>query len=1054
MNGNLTVYKASAGSGKTFTLATRCIALLLAAPASSYRHILAVTFTNKATAEMKERILGQLFGLSRGLPSSADYLDTIRPALPGLGDEEIRRRAADVLRRIVHDYDRFRVTTIDSFFQGVVTNMAHELGLSANFRVDINDTDVIDQAVDRLMAGLQPNTAVLRWVIGYIRERIDDNRRWDITREVKRLARNLLRERYLMLENRLRDALSDDEHLNGFRRKLREQDEAAADHMESAARYLEEAMEERGLGFDAFSRGTALATYLRKLADGVPDAPSATVEAYLSAPEKWLRKADQKRPELVAACEELRGILETVENFRREYAQAHSNYVLTTANLGPLRLLGEIGRELTQINEEANRFMLAKVPILLNRLIGSDDAPFVFEKAGTTFLHVMIDEFQDTSTLQWRNFKTLLLENMSAGNSCLLVGDVKQSIYRFRGGDWGILAGIRKEFPRHPVDVQELTTNYRSQRRVIDFNNRFFARAAAILDELSPTEGDDRIATLYADVAQRCAADGDGGYVRVHFTDRRAGGDDGRPADDLRMDDLEAQVRSLHAAGLPYSAMAVLVRWNKEAAALIDRFATDCPDVPLVSDEAFLLAASEAVQLLVHAMRYLADPTDTIALAFVARHSSAAAADWAACEGDHPAALADTEFISRREILLALPLYELQEELIRLFGLDRRPGQAAYLMAYLDQVLAFLDDNPSDIRLFLEHWTDVLSGRSIPAAEVEGLRVLTIHKSKGLQFHTVLLPFCDWAIERDRSDDLLWCEPAEAPYDELPLVPVPTRAMARDSIYAADYEHEHFQRRIENLNLLYVAFTRAEKNLLVWTKGYANPKGTSTICDLIKKTLGEELDDTFESGVPVSTVGGRTCTDDGNRLTTRPEPLGIGFHTYPSRVAFRQSNRSQEFLAQAGDPDRRQGEYIDQGILLHKIFSALDTAADVDRVLDSFEAEGLLGEQIRKDSLRHLICRRLSSPQTAPWFDGSWQLFREVAILSRDAGDRLLVRRPDRVMVRGNETVVVDFKFGKPREEHDAQVREYLGLLSDMGRSSPRGFLWYVFTNTVVEVNP
>ena len=1054
MNGNLTVYKASAGSGKTFTLATRCIALLLAAPASSYRHILAVTFTNKATAEMKERILGQLFGLSRGLPSSADYLDTIRPALPGLGDEEIRRRAADVLRRIVHDYDRFRVTTIDSFFQGVVTNMAHELGLSANFRVDINDTDVIDQAVDRLMAGLQPNTAVLRWVIGYIRERIDDNRRWDITREVKRLARNLLRERYLMLENRLRDALSDDEHLNGFRRKLRERDEAAADHMESAARYLEEAMEERGLGFDAFSRGTALATYLRKLADGVPDAPTATVEAYLSAPEKWLRKADQKRPELVAACEELRGILETVENFRREYAQAHSNYVLTTANLGPLRLLGEIGRELTQINEEANRFMLAKVPILLNRLIGSDDAPFVFEKAGTTFLHVMIDEFQDTSTLQWRNFKTLLLENMSAGNSCLLVGDVKQSIYRFRGGDWGILAGIRKEFPRHPVDVQELTTNYRSQRRVIDFNNRFFARAAAILDELSPTEGDDRIATLYADVAQRCAADGDGGYVRVHFTGRRAGGDVGRPADDLRMDDLEAQVRSLHAAGLPYSAMAVLVRWNKEAAALIDRFATDCPDVPLVSDEAFLLAASEAVQLLVHAMRYLADPTDTIALAFVARHSSAVAADWAACEGDHPAALADTEFISRREALLALPLYELQEELIRLFGLDRRPGQAAYLMAYLDQVLAFLDDNPSDIRLFLEHWTDVLSGRSIPAAEVEGLRVLTIHKSKGLQFHTVLLPFCDWAIERDRPDDLLWCEPAEAPYDELPLVPVPTRAMARDSIYAADYEHEHFQRRIENLNLLYVAFTRAEKNLLVWTKGYANPKGTSTICDLIKKTLGEELDDTFESGVPVSTVGGRTCTDDGNRLTTRPEPLGIGFHTYPSRVAFRQSNRSQEFLAQAGDPDRRQGDYIDQGILLHKIFSALDTAADVDRVLDSFEAEGLLGEQIRKDSLRHLICRRLSSPQTAPWFDGSWQLFREVAILSRDAGDRLLVRRPDRVMVRGNKTIVVDFKFGKPREEHDAQVREYLGLLSDMGRPSPRGFLWYVFTNTVVEVNP
>ena len=250
-----------------------------------------------------------------------------------------------------------------------------------------------------------------------------------------------------------------------------------------------------------------------------------------------------------------------------------------------------------------------------------------------------------------------------------------------------------------------------------------------------------------------------------------------------------------------------------------------------------------------------------------------------------------------------------------------------------------------------------------------------------------------------------------------------------------------------------MAFTRAEKNLLVWTKGYASPKGTSTICDLIKKTLGDELDDTFESGSPVTTVVGHRHTDDGNRLTARPEPLGISFHTYPSRVSFRQSNRSQEFIAQAGDPDRRQGEYIDQGILLHKIFSALDTVADVDRVLDSFEAEGLLGEQIKKDSLRRLICRRLSSPQTAQWFDGSWQLFREVAILSRDTEGRLRVRRPDRVMVRNDETVVVDFKFGKQREEHNTQVREYLGLLSDMGRPSPRGFLWYVFTNTVVEVN-
>ncbi len=1052
MEGQLTVFKASAGSGKTFTLATRYIALLLAGDAAAYRHILAVTFTNKATGEMKARILGQLYGMGRGLPSSADYLKAVSGLLPGTPPDELRRRADDVLRRIVHDYDRFRVTTIDSFFQSVMTGLAHELGLSAGFRVDINDTDVVDQAVDRLMAGLRPGSPVLRWIVDYIRERIDDNQRWDITREVKRLALNLLREAYLTHEESLRDVLADSQALRDYRDGLRRAAAEATDHVVSAVTQLEDMMEERGVGFQAFSRGSALETYLRKIKEGHGEPPSATVMKYMADALGWLRKKDQQDDALVGLCEELREVLVVIEQMRRQCTSVVNSYRLTTAHLGPLRLLGEIGRELTAINDEAGRFMLAKVPILLARLVAGDDASFVFEKAGTTYRHVMIDEFQDTSGLQWRNFKSLLVENMATGNSCLLVGDVKQGIYRFRGGDWRLLGGIEHEFPHHPVDVRDLAVNYRSERRVVDFNTRFFPLAAAALDTLAPAGREGHIAGLYADVAQQCQRADDRGYVRVHLYDRAERGD--TPVDEVRLGELAEQIDGLHAAGLPYKNMAILVRWNREANALIDAFARLRPGLPLVSDEAFLLSSSTAVQTLVHALRWLHDSTDTIALAYVARHVGGTDRPWSDCTGSRPAALSGVPFVERRDELLALPLYELHEELIRLFSLDSERGQAAYLMAYMDQVMAFLDEaGPKDLRCFLEHWDDVLSNRVIPAAQVEGLRILTIHKSKGLQFHTVLLPYCDWAIERDRQDDLLWCEPSVAPYSTLPLVPITPSGSAEESIYAADYAEEHLNRRVENLNLLYVAFTRAEKNLLVWAEGRTTLAGkTSTVGDLIGTVLADRLPGTLEEGSPVTQAPADKHAADDNRLEPRLTPLPVDFDSYESRVAFRQSNRSQEFLRPADEEAGRQEAYIDRGVLLHKVFSALATAADVDRVLDDFEGEGLFAGRQEKAELRRLIGRGLETPRVARWFDGSWTLFREASILSRTSDGRLLTRRPDRVMVRGDETVVVDFKFGRPRDEHADQVRQYLGLLADMGRPRPRGYLWYVYTNTVEDV--
>lgn len=1061
--GELTVYRASAGSGKTFTLTAEYIAELLGGETAAHRHILAVTFTNKATTEMKERILQELWELGQhphGIPPTG-FMQAVMKRLPGIDADTLRRRAADVLHAIVHDYDYFRVETIDSFFQSLLSGLARELGLAAGFKVDINDHEVIDRAVDRLMAGLKDRPAVLAWILDYIRERIDDNRRWDVTHEIKRLARHLMQEKFLLHDEQLAEVLDSESRLREYRDTLRRQGERVMQVMVQAAGQLDTAIRDRG-GYADFSRGTNLESYLKRIMAENPDPPSATVLKYMDAPDNWLRKADRKRADLMERAETLRGFLLTVEELREKGATAINSARLSLQHLNPLRLLNEINREITEINRENNRFMLAKTPLLFNRLVGREDASFVFEKAGTDLHHVMIDEFQDTSTLQWSNFRNLFVENMAKGYGCLLVGDVKQGIYRFRNGDWNILAGIREEFKNRDVRVNNLETNYRSARCIVEFNNRIFSQAAAALDTLA---ADSDIVRLYDDVAQQdCGRPG--GHVRVclYPTPSRKKDETAIQAEDIpnRLDDLAEQIATLHDTGVSYNDMAILVRTKFTAADILNHFAEHYEDIPLVSDEAFLLSASPAVQLIVHALRYLADKSDSIARTYAAAGYRNGMLQESLTWTDiirSGETLLPAAFTAGRETLLSLPLYELCERLAALFETERAKGDAPYLFCFFDQVLTFLDDNPSDIRLFLDYWEEHLSQKSIPAGEVDGIRILTIHKSKGLAFHTVLLPFCDWNLEKDRNDDLMWCVPPSAPYDGLPLVPVSFSSgkTVLNSVYADAYSQEHLQRRIENLNLMYVAFTRAKENLYIWAETKGNLQPITTMGDVLSECLSDEAEE--RDGLAVyeryeaAPQKSESPTDNSagrfkNPLKIKTESEQICLETLQARIRFRQSNGANDFVAE--EAERLQEEYIERGKLLHRIFSVIHTPDDVAAAIERLRKDGVIGPEIKTDTLMRLIEKRLSIPTAAAWFDDSWQLYNECSILSRDEDRKPLVRRPDRVMVRGQQAVIVDFKFGKPHDEHNAQVCEYAALLRRMGYTDVSGYLWYVYTGDIV----
>ncbi len=1059
------VYKASAGSGKTFTLAIHYIKLLVMADSSrEYARILAVTFTKKATGEMKDRILSQLFGIGAALPSSDDYLAALRRSIADDGlevpaDDELRRRCREALHQILHDYNSFRVQTIDSFFQIILRGLAHELGLAANLQVEISDSEVLSQAVDCLVDRLQDDRVLLNWMMSLVRDQIENNQRWDITRAVKNFGRVIFKEDFIIRGEKLRRMLADEQAFAAFIEEIRSRCFKGEEAIRALGDAIYDQVSARGIAFTDFSNGATLRSAADKLrAADVTFVPGKRINEWAYDPLTLLTKANRaNRHDLLEAADAMSGLLAELLPAYASHARDVVSARLVLAHVKKLRLLGDIEAEVTALNAENNRFNLAKTPVLLHQMIGESDAPFVFEKIGALLRHVIIDEFQDTSHLQWLNFQTLLLETLAKGGHNLIVGDVKQSIYRFRGGDWRMLGTIESAMSPTPT-VRTLDTNYRSQRHVVDFNNAFFEQAVVQMDQLSASDiellaEDFTFAKAYADVHQQVPSKrGDEGYVRL-TTLPAATYQNKESWLGAVLDDMVSKVRTLHEQGLPYEEMTILVRNNREAEPVIDAFAA-VPDMPaIISDEAFLLASSEAVEALIAALRFLVDDSDFVSAFFLF---------------DHYPGVAPIDDSQRRR-LLEMPLYEVLEELCRLYRLNDISGQQAYLAAFFDAVQEFIHNETPDLQSFLRYWDERLSTQSVPASAVDGIRIMTIHGAKGMEFHTVFIPFCTWPIESDRSGSLLWCAPDEEPYSRLGLLPVSPQKGIAQSVFAKDYAREHLYSRLDELNVLYVAFTRARNNLYVWAVGDENRLGTtkSTVGDLAAAVYPNG----FEAGSPVVETSGNASESDNRLLPTRGQ-VDVRFTAFDSRAQFRQSNRSQQFVAQARPSSEaseaeyaRQQQYIELGSLLHGVLQQMTTEADMDVVLSQLEHEGVITKtlsdgiyvSVQRSDVESWLKRGFKDPKVKDWFSGRWRVFNECAIVSReDDAVGYDNKRPDRVMISpdGNRIVVVDFKFGRPKEDYHKQVRTYMKLLQAMyPDAGVEGYLWFVYSGRIEPVS-
>lgn len=1089
MKSQLTVYKASAGSGKTFTLAREYMTLVIDNP-YAYRTILAVTFTNKATEEMKLRILGQLYGIAHHLPESDQYLNQIHEALPHLSESQIRKNAEAALRLLIHNYNYFHVQTIDTFFQSVLRNLARELDLTANLRIGLNDYQVEQQAVDELIESLEDTDKLLFWIMEYIKENIADDKGWNVIGQIKSFGEHIFRDYYKENANKLSERMDEEGFFEGFKEKMKNIKKKAKEQFDEIAASFFDALEEGGYSADDLSGKTrGIWSYFNKIKNGKysdDDLLNLTFTKCMESPDNWVKKADVKNHtdlyQQVSSV--LYPILQFSEQHRPTLVKMYKSADLTVKHLNQLRLLGSIDKKVRTMNQEANRFLLSDTQTLLHSLIQDSDSPFIFEKIGTQLNHVMIDEFQDTSTIQWKNFKVLLEETMSredAGN--LIVGDVKQSIYRWRSGDWRLLNNIESEFinPKKQLDIETLDTNYRSDRNIIDFNNAFFVEAAKQeyenLKEAMPEEAQ-QLLNAYADVEQKVPANKRAqGYVEIKLLKTQEDEDTadestGKGKGERMMQLCLETVDKLVARGVPTNKIAILVRNNQTIQDIAEYFMNHS-DYEMVSDEAFRLDASQAVQTLVTALHYLMHPNDDIARATLLKY--------ALTYLDSEELV--TQLTSNRQEYLEIPLLDLTERLFtefRLGEVEDMKAQSAYVCAFYDKLNAFLADNSSDIEAFLQEWDANLHGKSIHCDGTDGIRLLTIHKSKGLEYDHVIMPYCDWQLEKSNT---IWCTPQEEPYNELPLVPVDFSAgQMKQSIYEPDYHHEHLQNMVDNLNLLYVAFTRAGHNLYVFGKR-ATQNYRSNIIELSLDQVAEKLKKAQESisplaedkEVPVEIHGLGTDSKTSDIVFTYGEPyipkkkvvmemkLNSNVFTLPSEMMeteiivsskmpeFKQSNKSRDLIV--GDEEEEQQKYyIKMGTVLHSLFSTIRTHDDIDGALKQLELDGVLyDENISKEKVREMIRKRLESDKVNDWFSDRWEIFNECSIISMNKG-KMEVHRPDRVMKDENETIVVDFKFGKPRQEYHDQVKGYMDLLSGMGHPNVKGYLWYVYPNKIVEV--
>ena len=1041
-NSTFKIYNASAGSGKTFTIAKSYIKILVQAKSNDqFKFILAITFTNKAVGEMKERIVNML-----KLFSSEESLSLPHPMFKVICEElsippkQLHNKSKQILKHIIHNYGAFDISTIDGFTHRVIRTFAHDLKLPVNFEVELDQERLLNLAVDSLIAKAGVEKTLTNVLIDFAIEKADDDKSWDISYDFNKISRLLVNENNFSAIHSLKDKSLED--FKNLKELLVKQILTLENDIVKTSETILTLIEECGLQFDDFNR-SSLPKHFENL---------KTKRFDIKFDTTWqndLVEGNTLYPKRVG--ENVASTIESIQsNLLEAYIKSKSSVFELRLNKGfyknitPLSVLNAIQKELNALKNEQNKMLISEFNKIISEEIKDQPTPFIYERLGEKFKHYFIDEFQDTSKMQWGNLVPLLDNALSASSgSSMLVGDAKQAIYRWRGGEAEQFINLynKAENPfQVEADVLTLDTNYRSSKEIINFNNSFFK----YLGDNYFSNGD--YAALFKHAKQNTFNE-ENGFVNLNFLNIQKEDD----SNELYASQVLETIIQCQNNNYSLNDICVLVRKRKEGVAIANYLSEN--GIKITSSETLLLKNSAKVGFINTFLKLLIQPNnDSIKveiLSYLAEQHYIV--DKHQFFITHLKTSLDDMFDSLKELqiyitkseLLQLPLYELVEHIIRLFKLNE--SSDAYLQFYLDFVLEFTQKLNSDLSAFINYFEKKQDSLSVVTPEhLNAVKIMTIHKSKGLEFSVVIFPYADLNIYRE-LEPKVWFPVIEKKYAGFETLLLNYN---KDVEHFGDkgnsiYNTHQSQLELDNINLLYVVLTRAVEQLYVISKKDISSKGIvneNTYAGMfisylqnIGRWLDNQLNYNFgevkQNKIPVE-----------KEETSSP----LKFISIPKE------DHNLSIISKAGLLwDTKQEKAIERGNLVHLVLSKIKTIQDVDFAFGDLLVSGEVKKE-NSEELKSLVLNVVQHPKLIPFFQDDFEIYNERDIIT--SFGQLL--RPDRLNINSKkEVIIIDYKTGEKKSFHNSQLNDYESVLNRMNLIVTHKILVYINdTIDVIEV--
>ncbi|WP_298141597.1 exodeoxyribonuclease V subunit beta [Flavobacterium sp.] len=1044
------IYDASAGSGKTYTLVKEYLKIiLLSKKQDAYRNILAITFTNKAVHEMKSRVVESLSEFAKENPSEkALNLMQVIHSETGISLFDIKEKAKSIIKNLIHNYAAFDISTIDKFTHKVIRAFAHDLNLPITFDVSLDTENLLTEAVDAIIAQAGEDETLTNLLVNFTMEKTDDDKSWDVSREIMETGKLILNE-----NNREEISHFNNKSISEFveikNRLVEFCKEIEAETIAQATEALL-LIENNGIDLKSFSGGY-FPKHLASIQEGKYNPNNKT---YHEFEDIKINKTAKDGAIIESIIPELLAILKSIyTKFEKK-----NFYEAFLKNITPLSLMNTLSNKLQEIQKEQNILSIAEFNKLINEQIQNQPAPFIYERLGEKYKHFFIDEFQDTSEMQWQNLIPLIDNALSSEDlngergSLMIVGDPKQSIYRWRGGKAEQFIELSKDknpFINPSKELFPLGINWRSYDQVIDFNNKFFKFLASKFTNEDYKD-------LYLNHSHQECNDKKGGYVNVSFIPKidkdevnpEASGEDSLDKNDLYLEATLNTILKVKANGFNYKDIVILTRKKQPGTAIANHLIEN--GIPIVSSESLLLGASSEVQTCIYILRYLKNANDLESKAnflyylannlpkretelpihdFIAKgmelKNELEFQNWLTEISSDPSGGFSFQNIRKKA------LYEATEIIIsKLIPIEKRN---AYVQYFLDLILEHDLKKQSGISDFLTYWENNSEKLSIPSPEGnDAVRIMTIHKSKGLEFPVVIFPFAEEDYSKGPREKI-WIN-ADEEMMGLPkvLVDKSSKVEGFGEDAAIIYNQKKEEDLLDNINVLYVALTRAEEQLYVISGLVSeNSKGElpNNMATFFIEFLGsefneEQLEYEFGSNEKISTT-----KEAVSNVLIIPQ-LSETLNPKNIKIAQRESIMW----------NTKQQKAIEFGNIIHEILAFVKTKNDIDLAITKAIENGLIISS-QKEEVLATISDIVNHNELTDYFSEEHKVMNEQTIIQKQGN----IAKPDRISISKDKQVfLLDYKTGQHLPKHKTQLENYQKAIEDMGYKVEKKSLIYI----------